>query len=90
MEKIIYEKDQGDKQLKVEISHFKDKYYLNFRWWYLSYDEGYLPSDDGVNIPFDYETIKHLVNSLSKYLTVAELEVILDERKNSAVLEKSQ
>lgn len=83
--KIIYEKEIEGKQLRIEISSFRDKEYLHFRWWYESYDEGFLPSSEGVSVPLDLESVKLIVTELINILTIKDLEEILGKRKDQRI-----
>lgn len=40
-------------------------------------------------MPFNYEAVNLLVRELSSYLTIQELEILLNERKNIPVSEES-
>lgn len=85
--RIIFEKVVDGKQLRVEVSTFKDKEYLHFRWWYESYDEGFLPSNEGVSMPVDLESAKIIMSELASLLTIKDLEEILVKRKNQRISE---
>ncbi len=82
IEQIIFSKEIEGKLLKIEISDFKNNSYIHFRWWYQSYDGEFLPSNEGVGFRLEVESVRTIVDNLSKLLTVADLELILRERKN--------
>lgn len=84
--KVIFQKQIEGKQLRIEVSEFKEKFYVHFRWWYESYDEGFLPSNEGVSMPVDLEGIKVIVEELTNLLSIKDLEEILVKRKNQRVL----
>lgn len=82
---VIFQKEIEGKQLRIEISEFKGKEYLHFRWWYESYDEGFLPSNEGISMPVDLEGIKTIVEEFTNLLPIKDLEEILGKRKNQRV-----
>lgn len=82
IEQVIFTKEIDDKLLKIEISEFKNNSYIHFRWWYQSYDGEFLPSNEGVGFRLEIESIRTIVDNLSKLLTISDLELILRERKN--------
>lgn len=58
--------------IKVEVSKFKDKYYLNVREWYLPKDaqdtpENYRPTKKGVSV--NIETARELINAMNTVLS---------------------
>lgn len=81
-DKILYQTADSSQQWRIAVSEFRGIEYLSFRKWYESYDEGYLPSNEGFNIPFDHEAVKILVQNLLKFLSEAEIKELLNERKN--------
>lgn len=83
--KVIFQKEIEGKQLRVEISEFRDKEYLHFRWWYESYDEGFMPSNEGISMPVDLEGIKIIVEQFANLLPIKDLEEILVKRKDQRV-----
>lgn len=85
MDKILFQKEDGSFQWRVGLSEYKNIDYLYFRKWYESYDEGFLPSDEGFNIPLDTEEVKTLIEVLSQFLSKTELDLILNEQKNKGI-----
>lgn len=49
-EKIIYQNDDKHYQLRLVINEFRDKEYLHIRKYFLSFDEGYIPSKEGISM----------------------------------------
>lgn len=49
-EKIIHEDEVKGIQLRLVINEFRDKEYLHIRKYFLSFDEGYLPTKEGISM----------------------------------------
>lgn len=85
IEQVVFSKEMDGKLLKIEVSKFKENNYVHFRWWYQSYDGEFLPSNEGIGFKLEVESIRVIVNNLSKMLTISDLEGILNERKNKVI-----
>lgn len=62
--KVIHEDEEKGIQLRLTLSSFKGIEYLHFRKYYLSYDEGYLPTKDGIGIPASLQSIFSILDGL--------------------------
>jgi len=85
IEKLIFSKEIDDQLLKIEVTKFKDIDYIHFRWWYKTFDEEYLPSDKGISIPMNLESIKVIMQELSTLMSIKDIENLLHERKNTKI-----
>ncbi len=52
-EKLISENLEKNYQVKLVVSTFKDITYFSIRKYFLSFDEGFVPSKEGISIPFE-------------------------------------
>jgi hypothetical protein len=65
--------ERGDRQLRMEVSEFRDTLYLSLRWWFLDIDEEhYLPSREGVTIPYEIEVVSRFFDCLTSLLSEGE------------------
>lgn len=63
-EKTIYENEAKFYQLKLTVSEFRDKYYINIRKYFQSYEGDYVPSREGVSMEASMENIYALLDGL--------------------------
>lgn len=49
-EKLIYENVDKAYQLRLVVNEFRGKQYLHLRKYFLSFDEGFIPSREGVSM----------------------------------------
>jgi len=63
-EKTIYENTEKFYQLKLTLSEFRDKYYLNIRKYFQSYEGDFVPSREGVSMEASVENIYALLDGL--------------------------
>jgi hypothetical protein len=76
-EKILYENPEKGFQLRLVVNSFRDIEYIHVRKYFMSYDEGYLPSKEGISIPASIPVIYALLSGLTEICAKAEaLEII--------------
>jgi hypothetical protein len=63
-EKIISENEEKGTQLRLVVSEFRDVQYVHLRKYFLSYDEGFLPSSEGASFPATIQSIYALLDGL--------------------------
>ncbi len=76
--KIFYENVDKGFQWRLSVSYFKGNYYLHIRKYFLSFDEGYLPSKEGIAIPYEMESSRALALGLLEILSNTEKNTVLD------------
>lgn len=54
------------------VNDFKDIEYLHLRKYFLSFDEGYIPTKEGISIPTDLTSIYALLDGLLEVVSNAE------------------
>ena len=70
---IVWE--DGEEQLRMQVSEFRGKQYFSIRIWYLDFDSEWHPTDKGFTVPYDANVITYLADSLSKLMSKAESEL---------------
>lgn len=84
-ERDIYEDKDRFFKIVVSVSEFHDKMYLNIRKQFLSFEGEYIPSKEGVSMPFTLETTSNVFRAFAEILSSTESEKemvrIIDERK---------
>ena len=63
-EKIISENEEKGSQLRLVVNEFKGVQYLHLRKYFLSFDEGYLPTKEGASMPATIAGIYALLDGL--------------------------
>ncbi len=63
-EKLIAENFEKNYQVKLVVNNFRDKTYLSIRKYFLSFDEGYVPSKEGISIEFEISSSFALLDAL--------------------------
>lgn len=71
-EKVIYENEEKAYQLRLVYNQFKDSEYLHIRKYFMSYDEGYLPSKEGIAIKASIANIHSVLEGVLAVLARAE------------------
>lgn len=82
VDKVLWESDDGGRQLRFVVSVFRGVAYMHMREYYLSFDEGYVPSKDGVNIPVNITSMQALLTALAETLSDSEFRYILENALN--------
>lgn len=81
-EKLIYENTERGFQIKLVIDDFRDVEYLHLRKYFLSYDEGYIATKEGISIPATLENVYALLDGLIEICSKAEAMEILEKYYN--------
>lgn len=76
----IYENLDKGQQINVTISNFRGVDYLGIRKYYLSFDEGFVPSKEGVSIPYELVSSLELLKALLSILPLNECRTILESK----------
>lgn len=71
-EKIIYENEPKAYQLRLVLNEFRGKYYLHLRKYFLSFDEGFIPSREGASMEATISNIYALVDGLLELVSTSE------------------
>ncbi|MCB0510039.1 MAG: transcriptional coactivator p15/PC4 family protein [Bacteroidetes bacterium] len=76
-DKLIDENLDKFYQVRLTVSEFKEKYYLNIRKYFLSYDGEYIPSKDGISMEATLDNTSRLVEGLLEILSNEEGQLII-------------
>lgn len=71
-EKLIDENFEKNFQVKLVVSSFRGTTYLSVRKYFLSFDEGFVPSREGISIPFEMPSSFALLTGLMDICSQAE------------------
>jgi hypothetical protein len=63
-EKILFENEAKGFQLRLVVSEFKDIQYLHIRKYFLSFEDGYVPSKEGISMAASISNIYALLDGL--------------------------
>ena len=63
-EKLISENNEKNFQVKLVLSEFRGVTYLSIRKYFLSFDEGFVPSKEGISIPYEMASSYALLDAL--------------------------
>lgn len=78
-EKLIYQNDDKFYQLKLTVSDFRDKQYVNIRKYFLSYEGEYIPSKEGVSMEASLHNILTLLDGLVELVSKEEANEIVNK-----------
>ena len=78
-EKIIHYDEVKEIQIRLSINAFRGTEYLHLRKYYLSFDEEWCPSNEGIAFPIDFNNSRELFVGLTEILSLAESKEILEE-----------
>lgn len=81
-EKTIYHNEEKFYQLKLTLSEFRDKYYVNLRKYFQSYEGDFVPSKEGVSMEASMENIYALLDGLFDIVSKGEAEEIVRHYAN--------
>ncbi len=78
-EKLIYQNDDKFYQLKLTVSLFRDKQYVNIRKYFLSYDGEYVPSKEGISMEASLHNVLSLLDGLVELCSKEEAELTINK-----------
>jgi hypothetical protein len=81
-EKLIYENLDKFYQLKLTVSEFRDKYYVNVRKYFQSYDGEFVPSKEGISMEASISNISSLLEGLLEIVSKEEGKQLITELYN--------
>ena len=71
-EKIIYENEPKAYQLRLVLNVFRDKEYLHLRKYFLSFDDGFIPTKEGASMEASIANIYALLDGLLEIVSNSE------------------
>lgn len=75
--RIIQENEHN--QIRLVINEFKGVEYLHLRKYYLTFEEEWAPSSEGISFPLDLINVRELFTGLVEVLSLAESKDIIVE-----------
>ena len=70
--RVVLISEEGDYQVRLTVNTFRGREYLHLRKYYLSFDEEWLPTKDGIALPLDLDNSYQLFTGLVEILSLAE------------------
>lgn len=71
-EKLIFENEEKGQQLRLVLNEFRGKQYLHLRKYFLSFDDGYVPSKEGASMEASISNIYALLDGLLELVANSE------------------
>jgi len=78
-EKIVYQDEAKENQVRLVVSSFKGVEYLHLRRYYMDFDEEWHPSSQGVAMPMDLDITVELFKGLAEIMSLAESRETIEE-----------
>ena len=78
-ERVIHYDRDKEIQIRLSVNTFRGVEYLHFRKYYLSFEEDWMPSNEGIAMPLDMNNTRELFAALTEILSLAESKDILEQ-----------
>lgn len=78
-EKLVHYDTDKEVQIRLTVNSFRGIEYLHLRKYYLSFDEEWLPSSEGIAMPLTISNSRELFTGLIEILSLAESKEILEK-----------
>jgi hypothetical protein len=75
--RIIHDNEHN--QIRLVINEFRGVEYLHLRKYYLTFEEEWAPSNEGISFPLDLINVRELFTGLVEVLSLAESKDIIVE-----------
>jgi len=83
LETVLLDNPKKGIQYRLTISEFRDVTYIGIREWYEGFEGDYLPSKNGVTLPYTLHTTSRLYTALKDILSDAEvLDAVIQEAQS--------
>lgn len=86
-EKLIYENTDKFYQLRLTVNEFRDKYYVNIRKYFLSYESEWIPSKEGISMEASMGNISALLEGLLEIVAQEESKELITKIYNDLSVE---
>lgn len=90
--KVIYDNQDKYYQLNLTVSEFREKFYVNIRKYFQSYEGDYVPSKEGISMEASISNVLSLLDGLIDIVAKEEAIDLIDayfENKKIALLNSS-
>jgi hypothetical protein len=88
-EKLIYENEDKFYRLYLTVSLFKDRYYVNIRKYFQSYEGDFVPSKEGISMEASINNVSSLLEGLLEIVSEEEGQHVIREVFNTKVRQKA-
>ena len=78
-EKVVHYNEDTEIQVRLTVNTFRGIEYLHLRKYYLSFNEEWCPSPEGIAMELDFDNSRELFAGLVEILSLAESKEILEE-----------
>jgi|TARA_B110000305_G_scaffold133058_1_gene148582 hypothetical protein len=78
-EKLVHYDADKEVQIRLTVNSFRGVEYLHLRKYYLSFDEEWMPSNEGIAMPLTISNSRELFSGLTEILSLAESKEILEK-----------
>tara|TARA_Y100001937_G_scaffold105071_1_gene145635 strand:- start:225 stop:524 length:300 start_codon:yes stop_codon:yes gene_type:complete len=78
-EKVVHYNEDKEIQVRLTVNTFRGIEYLHLRKYYLSFNEEWCPSPEGIAMELDFDNSRELFAGLVEILSLAESKEILEE-----------
>jgi hypothetical protein len=78
-EKLISENIDKHYQVMLTVNEFKGEHYLGLRKYFLSFDEGFIPSREGISMKYEIDSSFRLLEGLLEIIPVEEARPLLEK-----------
>ncbi len=79
-ERLIHEDLEKGFQVKLVVNAFRGEHYLSLRKYFLSFDEGFQPTRQGVSMKYEMSNSFRLLEGLLDIIPIEECRELLEER----------
>tara|TARA_B100001248_G_C27385650_1_gene459515 strand:+ start:1873 stop:2175 length:303 start_codon:yes stop_codon:yes gene_type:complete len=78
-EKVVHYDEDKETQIRLTVSTFRGIEYIHLRKYYLSFEEEWCPTPDGIAFPLDFNNSRELFTGLLEILSLAESKELIEE-----------
>ena len=78
-EKIVHYDEDKEPQVRLTVSTFRGIEDIHLRKYYLSFEEEWCPTPDGIAFPLDFNNSRELFTGLLEILSLAESKELIEE-----------
>jgi len=78
-ERVIHHDEERQLQVRLTVSTFRGIEYIHLRKYFLSFEEEWCPTPDGIAFPMDFTNTRELFSGLVEILSLAESKQIIEE-----------
>lgn len=89
-EKVIYEDESKGVQLRLVVNTFRDVEYIHIRKYFLSFEDGYIPSKEGISMVASISNIFALLDGLLEIVSYEEAIDVVNKHFASRISDLTQ